>query len=45
MPAECCRSTTLDGRHDLHLLKRDMPGIGTTPRGTVVAEDIRNLQI
>lgn len=42
--AERCRAATLDGRHDLQLIKADMPVIGITPSRTVIAEDIRDLQ-
>ena len=38
------RTTALDGRHDFQLVEADVPGIGTTPSGPVVAEDIRDLQ-
>src|SRR6202795_3369830 len=31
------------GRH-LHLAEADVPRVGATPRGAVVAEDVRNLQ-
>ncbi len=42
--AERRRATALDGRHDLELAEADVPGIGPTPSGPVVAEDIRDLQ-
>src|ERR1700693_4848814 len=31
-------------RSDLHLAEADVPRVGATPRGAVVAEDVRNLQ-
>ena len=44
MAAERRRATALDGRHHLHLVEADVTDIGTTPRRSVVAEDIRELQ-
>ena len=44
MPAERRRAAALDGIHDLQLLEADMAAVGVTPSGTVVAEDIRDLQ-
>src|SRR5271163_598422 len=44
MPAEGRRAAVLDRTHDLHLIEADVAGIGTTPRRSVVAEDIRDLQ-
>ena len=44
MAAERRRATALDGRHHLHLVEADVTDIGTTPRRSVVAEDIRDLQ-
>ena len=44
MAAERHRAAALDGRHHLHLVEADVPGIGAAPRRPVVAEDIRNLQ-
>src|SRR6516225_4442674 len=44
MAAEGHCAAALDGRHHLHLVKADVPGIGATPCRPVVAEDIRNLQ-
>src|SRR5262249_27257769 len=38
------RAAALDGRHHLQLPEAHMAAIGLTPSGTVVAEDIRNLQ-
>ncbi len=42
--AEGCRAAALDRRHHLQLLEADMAGIGLTPRRTMAAEDIRDLQ-
>ncbi len=42
--AERGRATALDGRHDLELAEANVTGIGTTPSGSVVAEDIGDLQ-
>ena len=44
VPAESRRAAALDGRHHLHLGKAHVTGIGVTPSGTVVAEDVRDLQ-
>ena len=44
MPAESRRATALDRRHHLQLAEADVAGIGFTPSGPVVAEDVRNLQ-
>ena len=44
MAAERRRAAALDGTHHLHLVEADVSGIGTTPRRSVVAEDIRDLQ-
>ncbi len=44
MPAERRRAAALDRRHHLHLVEADVPGVGSTPRRPVVAEDIRDLQ-
>ena len=44
MAAESDRATALDCRHHLQLADADMTGIGFTPSGPVVAEDIRDLQ-
>ena len=38
------RAAALDRAHDLQLLETDMAAVGVTPSGTVVAEDIRDLQ-
>ena len=45
MPAERSRATALDGTHHLQLAETDLAAIGGTPSGTVIAEDIRDLQI
>jgi len=42
--AEGCRATALDCRHHLHLVEANVTGIGATPCGAEVAEDIRDLQ-
>ena len=42
--AERRRAAALDRAHDLQLLETDMAAVGVTPSGTVVAEDIRDLQ-
>jgi hypothetical protein len=44
MPTECRRAAALDRTHDFHLVEADMPGIGATPRRSMVAEDIGDLQ-
>src|SRR5437660_10655009 len=44
MATERCRAAALDRTHHLHLVEADVSGIGTTPRRSVVAEDIRDLQ-
>ena len=44
MAAERRRAAALDGAHHLQLLEADVTAIGLTPSGTVVAEDIRDLQ-
>jgi hypothetical protein len=44
MASERRRAAALDGRHHLQLPEAHMAAIGLTPSGTVVAEDIRNLQ-
>jgi hypothetical protein len=43
MPAECHRAAALDRTHNFQLVEADVPGICTTPRRPVVAEDIRDL--
>ena len=44
MTSERRRAATLDGRHHLQLVEAHVTAVGLTPSGTVVAEDIRNLQ-
>jgi hypothetical protein len=44
MPAESRRATALDRRHHLQLVEAHMAGIGFTPRRSMIAEDIRDLQ-
>ena len=44
MAAERRRAAALDGAHHLHLVEADVAAVGFTPSGTVVAEDVRNLQ-
>src|ERR1700675_2833278 len=44
MAAERRCSAAFDRRHHLHLAEADVPRVGATPRGAVVAEDVRTLQ-
>jgi hypothetical protein len=44
MAAERRRAAALDRRHHLQLVEADVTGIGGTPRRSVIAEDIRDLQ-
>ena len=44
MAAERRGAAALDGRHHFQLAKAHVAAVGVTPSGTVVAEDIRNLQ-
>src|ERR1035438_6865284 len=44
MPAERRRTTALDRTHHLQLAEAHMPAVGLTPAGTVIAEDIRDLE-
>ena len=44
MPAERRRATALDRTHDLQLIEAHMAAVGLAPSGTVIAEDIRDLQ-
>ena len=44
VPAEGHRSAALDGAHHLELAEADVTGVGGTPGGPVVAEDVRDLQ-
>src|ERR1700730_821923 len=45
MAAERCRAAVLDRRHRLELAEADMAGVGFTPRRSMAAEDIRDLQV
>jgi hypothetical protein len=42
--AERHRSAALDGAHHLELAEADVTGVGGTPGGAVVAEDVRDFQ-
>src|SRR2546430_14505133 len=44
MPAECGRAALLDCRHDLELTQAHMPGIGSTPVGSMATKDVCDLQ-
>ena len=44
VPAEDRRAAVLDSAHHLQLWHADMPAVGVTPSGAVIAEDIRDLQ-
>ena len=44
MSAEGRRAAALDGTHHLELEQADVTAVGMTPRGPVVAEDVRDLQ-
>jgi hypothetical protein len=44
MTAECSGAAAHDCTHHLQLTKADVPRISRTPSGTMVAEDIRDLQ-
>src|SRR5712664_4504527 len=44
MPAERRRATALDRTHHLQLVEAHMPAVGLTPGGTMVAENVRDLQ-
>ena len=44
VPAERSRTATLDGAHHLELAKAHMPPVGFAPSGTMVTEDVRDLQ-
>src|SRR2546423_1631339 len=44
MAAEGCRAAALDRRHHLQLTEAHMAGVGLTPRQSMAAEDIRDLQ-
>jgi len=43
--AESRGAAVHDGGHHLQLAKADMTRVGVTPRGAVVAEDIRDLEL
>src|SRR5436190_11811760 len=44
VPAKGRGAAAFDRRHHLQLIEADVTGIGRTPRGPVLAEDIRHLQ-
>ena len=44
MPAERRRAAVLDRRHHLQLVEAHMAGVGLTPRRSVTAEDVRDLE-
>src|SRR5450631_136107 len=44
MTAECRRAAALDRRHHLELPEAHVAGVGFTPRRSIAAEDIRDLQ-
>jgi len=44
MAAEGCGAAALDRRHHLELTEAHMAGIGLTPSGPIVAENVRDLQ-
>src|SRR4029077_1906996 len=44
MAAEGCGAAALDRRHHLELAEAHMAGIGWTPSGPIVAENVRDLQ-
>jgi len=44
VPAERRRAAALDGAHHLHLGEAQVTAVGHTPGGTMVAEDVRDLQ-
>ena len=43
MTTEFCTAAVLNGRHNLELVKADVPGVCGSPRSTLAAEDIRDL--
>src|SRR5258707_15396556 len=45
MPAERRRAAALDRTHHLQLIEAHMPAVGLTPGRTMVAENVRDLQI
>src|SRR3977135_3849361 len=44
MPAEGGGAAALDGAHHLELTEAQVTAVGVTPCGTMVAEDVRDLQ-
>ena len=42
--AERRRAAAFDGTHYLQLVEAHMAAVGVTPRGTVIAENVRDLQ-
>src|SRR5208283_1416572 len=44
VPAERRRAAALDCAHHLQLVEARMAAVGLAPRGTVLAEDVRELQ-
>ena len=44
VPAERRRAAALDRTHHLQLLEAHVTAVGLTPSGSVVAEDVRDLQ-
>jgi hypothetical protein len=44
MTSERRRAAALDGAHRLHLAETYMTGVGATPCGAEVAEDVGDLQ-
>jgi hypothetical protein len=44
VPSERRRAAALDRTHDFQLVEAHMATVGLTPSGTVVAEDVRDLQ-
>ena len=44
MAAERCCAAAFDRAHHLHLVETDVTTVGLTPAGTVIAENIRDLQ-
>jgi hypothetical protein len=44
MPAERHRAAALDRVHHLQLVEAHMPAVGLAPGGTVIAQDVCDLQ-
>ena len=44
VPAKRCRAAALDRTHHLQLIEAHMAAVGLTPSGTLIAEDVRDLQ-